>query len=222
MTLRPLTDVSPADWFASNALLPLGPPGFGAYARVLHSWLEGPGGESDERADGHLSDRQLRVLGEVLARHTTTPTDCFFALWDGYGDIYGGESAAFLTAFSGPSLWPGRIFTKPKPPDPPPPAFPASVIDGPRLSLSSRDYLLFGGSLGDAGAWGATGYGHGIPRDLNSPNLFWPADHAWFVSTDIEGSWTGLAGPVDLIEDLLLDERLEVVRARYDDPKGQR
>ena len=25
--------------------------------------------------------------------HTTTPDDCFFALWDGYGDIHGGDSA---------------------------------------------------------------------------------------------------------------------------------
>ncbi len=216
MTLHPLADVSVADWFVGGEVRDLGPAGFEAYARVLHPWIEGVNGDTTERMDGYLPDEELAALCDVLSHHTSSPTQCFFALWDGYGDIYGGESAAFLTAFAGPVPWPARPFRKPRPKDPPPAAFGARVLDGPRLTLSPHDYLLFEGAITHAGAWGAVDYGHGIPRRLNSPNLIWPADHKWFVSTRVEGSWTGVGGSKDLVNELLRDSRLEVVRAHYD------
>ncbi|MDX6276976.1 MAG: hypothetical protein QOJ72_1104 [Nocardioidaceae bacterium] len=222
MTLRPLSDVSAADWFVDRDLPDLGPAGFEAYARVLHPWIEGANGERTERMDGYLPDDQLAALCRVLARHTSTPELCFFALWDGYGEIYGGESTAFLTAFAGPVPWPARPFRQPRPKDPPPAAFAAKVLDGPRLTVSTRDFFLFDGPISQAGAWGAVDYGHGIPRRLNSPNLIWPADHAWFVSTDIEGSWSGIGGSAALVDELLRDPQLEVVRTRYDDPAARR
>ena len=219
MTLRPLTDLSPADWFlADDAPLmlraSLGPSGFEAYARVLHSAMN-PG--DGDRYEGHLEESLLTPLCEVLSLHTTTPDDCYFALWEGYGDIYGGHSAGFLTAFSGSPRWPARIFTKEKPPPPVPPAFPSRVMDGPRLDANRADHFLFGGPLAEAGQWGASSYGHGIPRDINSPNLMWPADHAWFVTTNIDSEWTGVGGSAQLINDLLNETLLEVVRTRYED-----
>lgn len=212
MPLRPLAEFTAADWFRD--VQQLGPAGFESYARVLHPWTD----ESDgsERTDGHLPADELQALCDILGRHTTTGDRCFFALWDGYGEIYGGESVAFLTTFTGPAPWPGRLFGRPKPKEPPPPAFAAAVIDGPRLTVGAKDFLLFSGPLSDAGSWGAAAYGVGVPRELNSPNLFWPDDHAWFVTTDIEGSWTGVGGSEGLISDLLGDDRLEVVRQRYD------
>ncbi|MEO6605437.1 MAG: hypothetical protein ABIN55_07470 [Aeromicrobium sp.] len=210
--LRPLAEFSAADWFGGAHVL--GPAGFDAYARVLHPWTAGV--EGRERIEGHLPQDELRALCDVLARHTATADHCFFALWDGYGEIYGGESVAFLTAFTGPAPWPERPFRKPKPKEPPPPAFAASVIDGPRLTVGAHDYLLFTGPVSDAGVWGAASYGGGVPRDLNSPNLIWPDDHAWFVTTDIEGTWTGVGGSEALITELVGDQRLEVVRTRYE------
>ncbi|KAA1397528.1 hypothetical protein [Aeromicrobium ginsengisoli] len=217
MTLRPLADVSPAEWFvgddAPTALRAhLGPSGFESYVRVLHS----PMGPDDDRYEGHLEEHLLDALCEVLARHTATPNDCFFGLWDGYGELYGGEAVRFLTAFSGPTRWPSRMFGKEKPPPPVPPAFPISVLEGPKVTFF-HDYLLFGGALAEAGEWGATSYGHAISRDINSPNLMWPADRAWFVTTNIESTWTGVGGTAALIGDLLADPRLEVVRMRYDE-----
>lgn len=217
MTLRPLVDFSAADWIGD--VRELGPAGFEAYARVLHPWTNGVDGTDSahkDRVDGHLPAAELQACCDVLARHTATPDECFFGLWDGYGEIYGGESVAFLTAFTGPAPWPSRPFRKPRPKEPPPPAFPPAVLDGPRLTLGSHDYLLFDGRMAEAGEWGAAAYGVGLPRDLNSPNLIWPADHAWFVTTGIEGSWTGVGGSGALIGDLLGDPRLEVVRARYE------
>ena len=217
MTLRPLSDTSTADWLADDSASSvlranLGPSGFEAYARVLHS----PRGPEDDRYEGHLEEHLLSALCEALTVHTTTPDECFFGLWDGFGELYGGESTLFLTAFTGPARWPGRFFTKEKPRPPVPPAFPESVLEGPKVSYV-HDYLLFGGPLSSAGEWGATSYCHGVPRDINSPNLMWPADHAWFVTTNIESTWTGVGGSKALISDLLAEPRLEVVRNRYDE-----
>lgn len=217
MTLAPLADLSVADWFVHDtepAVLRanVGPPGFESYARVLH----GDFGDGT-REEGHLSEALLRALCGVLARHTSTPDDCVFGLWDGYGDIHGGEAAAFLTAFAGPAVWPGRIFRPAKPRPPVPPAFTPDVLDGPRLGFLGLQYLLFEGPLASAGQWGAAGWGNGAPRGINSPNLMWPVDRTWFVTTSIEGTWTGVGGTAGLIDDLLRDDRLEVVRQRYDE-----
>jgi hypothetical protein len=89
-------------------------------------------------------------------------------------------------------------------------------MDGPRLVVDERHHLLFTGPLADAGRWGAASYGHGIPRDINSPNLLWPADHAWCVATDIDTTWTGVGGSSALADDLLADDRIEVVRTHHD------
>ncbi|MET0446952.1 MAG: hypothetical protein ABW004_01045 [Aeromicrobium sp.] len=217
MTLRPLSDLSSAAWLLTDTApaqlrAHVGPSGFAAYVRVLHS----PTGQGD-RFEGHLDDTLLAALVDMLGRHTSTPAECFFALWEGYGDIHGGEAAGFLTAFSGPTRWPGRIFTKEKPVPPPPPAFPAHVMDGPLLSADGESYFLFAGPVAEAGQWGAARWAGGAPRDINSPNLMWPADHAWFVTTSVEGTWTGVGGSQALIDALLRDPRLEVVRQQYDE-----
>ncbi len=213
VALRPVSDVSVGDWLAAG-VSPLGPSGFEVYVRLLHPWTHTELGQ--DRFEGHLPEAELGALADVLHRHTAAPGDCFHAIWDGYGDLQGGEAMGFLSFAAGPAAWPGRVFTKPKPPPPPPPAFAPAVMDGPRLRVGERDHLLFAGPVSDAGRWGAASYGHGIPRDINSPNLMWPADHAWFVTTDIDTTWTGIGGSAALADDLLAEPRLEVVRTRYD------
>lgn len=213
MPLRPVSDTTHGDWLG-DADPALGPAGFDAYVRVLHPWDHSH--ESRERIEGHLPERELAAVVKVLARHTRTPHDSFHALWDGYGDILGGEAVGFLTFAAGSPVWPGRIFTRPKPPPPPPPAFAPEILDGPRLRVAGRDHLLFAGPLADAGRWGAASFGHGIPRDINSPNLLWPADHAWCLATDIDTAWTGIGGSAALADALLAEPHLEVVRTRHD------
>ncbi|HET9861587.1 MAG TPA: hypothetical protein VFQ19_17575 [Nocardioidaceae bacterium] len=61
-----------------------------------------------------------------------------------------------------------------------------------------------------AGDWGAADLVPGTPRRLNSPNLIWPADHAWFVATEIDLPWTGIGGSTALIEDLFSAQDLDV------------
>ena len=172
--------------------------------------------EGQDRIEGHLPEDELAALVDVLARHTSTPDQCFHALWDGYGEILGGDAVGFLSFAAGPAAWPGRIFTKPKPTPPPPPAFAPEVMDGPRLQVARTRPSALRRPGRDAGQWGAASFGHGIPRDINSPNVLWPADHAWCVATDIDTTWTGVGGSAALADDLLADSRLEVVRTRYE------
>jgi hypothetical protein len=67
---------------------------------------------------------------------------------------------------------------------PVPPVLPAEVLNGPRVQLPGRDDLLFAGPLAAAPEVGwAHPLGGFFPQ---SPNLFWPQDHAWCVASEID------------------------------------
>ncbi|WP_327119879.1 hypothetical protein OHB12_14770 [Nocardia sp. NBC_01730] len=218
MALRYELDVSKARWFINRRypwteLCALGPSGFARYARLFH-----PAGPDEDPSDpdpvedreGNLDPEVLQRLSNILAGHTGTPDDCYFGLWDGFGDIYGSSSAA--VAFSGddsadPEFAPIVA-----------PAFSPEVLAGPRLQVPARDYLLFRGPLSEAGQWGATDLVPGWPRTINSPNLMWPADRMWFVATEIDLPWTGIAGSPELIEALRADRSLDVEEVEPSSP----
>jgi hypothetical protein len=56
--------------------------------------------------------------------------------------------------------------------------------------------------------------GFSIPQ---SPNLFWPDDHAWCVATEIDLDSTYVGGSTRLIADLLANDRLEALRVEVTD-----
>lgn len=69
--------ISAADWLISNARLRYIPD-------PARSGMAEAGVELD---DDHPSDiRQARIALDTLARHTSTPGNCFACVWDGYGD----------------------------------------------------------------------------------------------------------------------------------------
>ncbi|GAA2738965.1 hypothetical protein GCM10009867_33060 [Pedococcus aerophilus] len=207
MPLTPEPDLSYGEWFAQaqprSELSSRGPAVFASYAQLVHPVHEGDDPQDPAAllcVEGDLADRELEVLVDVLGQHTTTPGDCFFGLWDGFGDIHGSPSVT-LISLDGEGPLP-----------PAPPAFTAEVIRSPRLCLPGRDYLLFRGSLSEAGQWGAADLMPGWPRRINSPNLMWPADHAWFVATEIDHPWTGIGGSEALVDDLLDANDLHATR----------
>jgi hypothetical protein len=154
--------------------------------------------DGTEPSQGDLEPGALAVLCQVLSGHTEPGTEFFFALWDGHGWIYGSPSVAI----SGQA-------------EPVPPAFPAEILQGPRLRLPHRDYLLFSGPLE-----AITELGYQVTRDwfiAQSPNLFWPADRSWCVATEIDFDSTLVAGSHELIAGVLGNPRLEAWTVDPDD-----
>ncbi len=218
MPLRHEPDVSHADWFARSnedwrQLCSIGPSGFAAYARIMHPTEPPHDAQELPNVEGDLSDHLLMALGGLLAEHTSTPGDCFFGLWDGFGDLY--DVAHFLSLPLRPVSRPRWRRSRRRPIA----AFAKAVPEGPKVRIPARDYLLFRGPLTQAGEWAAKDNpwpDHPLwprRRRINSPNLIWPADHAWFVATEIDLPWTGVGGSVELVRDLLASTELDVVRA---------
>ena len=50
-----------------------------------------------------------------------------------------------------------------------------------------------------------------VDWSYRSPNLWWPDDRAWCVATEVDYSWTYVAGTVSCIEELLNDPTLEAI-----------
>jgi hypothetical protein len=125
MTLRPLVDVSPAEWFV-EAKAPwwtkvcLGPPTLEAYARLQLI-------PADEDEDVDLAQAIAETLRRILPQHTATADDCYFGQWEGCG-------------------WEPPVQSAPV-------VF--SVTDELTVGIrhSVRDYHLFGGTLDDSSEW---------------------------------------------------------------------
>lgn len=145
---------------------------------------------------GSLPARELEVLAELLARHTTTPGRCWCCVWEGYGQLHGGAAVAGLTSdgVHGPAM----------------PIAPSGVLGGPRVSVPGRGYHLLYGPLADLGDL-FDHLGH------QSPNLWWPDDRAWCVSTEVDFAWTYVGGSDTAINAVLSDPRLEALPAKPTD-----
>jgi len=100
MTLKPLADVSAARWLTDSSLpwqrlVTFGPAGFEAYARLR--FIADPAHDGQSEADAGAPESswedQLAAVLAVLTRHTRTPQQCYFCLWDGWGDHHSDESA---------------------------------------------------------------------------------------------------------------------------------
>lgn len=148
-------------------------------------------GQGPQRGRLHLPDAE--VLAEVLRGVTTTAQDCFFGVWDGYG-------WQDRRPLGSPGAVPALL------PDP----VPEAVRRGPRVRLPGRDYLLYTGPVEALTAPAGIGAGQ-------TANLAWPADHAWFVASEIDLAWTYVAGPAALVAALLADERIEALPAAPDE-----
>jgi hypothetical protein len=157
----------------------------------------GPPPWRQEPRNGTLSDRQVRALAGLLAKHTSRPEACWFCLWDGYGDLGAGTSVRAYHTVSLAGRWARwrdahvRIsIRKPKP----------RRVPRKRVTPNpQRSYLLFTGSVSKAAGW----------RD--GPNLWWPDDRAWCVASEIDFPYTYVGGSKELIEVILKHRALEAL-----------
>jgi hypothetical protein len=96
--------------------------------------------------------------------------------------------------------------------DVPPQRFPGAA----RLDTAHRGHLLLRGPLsGVQASVSAAGF-----RRI-AAGLWWPADRAWFVATEIDHDWTFVAGEQEVIDLLAGDGRLEVVATDFDEPSSR-
>jgi hypothetical protein len=197
VVLTPCSDLAAADWIMFSdrmwqQLVGFGPEGFPAYARLR--FLPDPAYEGQRENDVDIDE------------------DCYFCLWDGWGsDIHGG-GGVFIADWQTRTVRPGPQVA---------PAFPSSVLRGPKVVIPNRAYFLFRGSVSDFGDWGAAEMWPGQPRlHMPNPAFIWPADHAWCVANDVDPHWAGIGADVSAIDRLLGDPRLDVVAAnpREDQP----
>ncbi|MDZ7933063.1 MAG: hypothetical protein U5N21_24775 [Rhodococcus sp. (in: high G+C Gram-positive bacteria)] len=117
--MRASSDPSAADWLVHadrdwRDLAVRGPLGYESYARLR--FIPDPAhpdqreGQADVPYDDRSETEQLAVVVATLARHSTTPGDCYFCVWEGWGglEVLGAarislpERGAFL--FRGPAL----------------------------------------------------------------------------------------------------------------------
>ncbi len=194
--------------FHSIALPPVRPEG------------EAPWSAQCPRQGGlYLPDAE--ALAELTRAWTATSQRCWFCVWEGYGWLAtshagAGRAVAELTSEG----WAGGrpADTGGRPADaggadvPSPAPFPAVAQRGPRVHLPNRDYLLYGGPVE---AVAALIRGAGVDQ---TPNLWWPADHAWCVASEIDLAWTYVGGPTGLIDAILADDRIEALPAEPSDP----
>lgn len=161
---------------------------------------------SSRPEEGQLPALTMAQLLTVLRVHTTTPEDCWFCLWNGYGWIHGSPSVSLMSFDDNGSGMQSEV----------PPAYPPSWLETSRqVRHPGREYLLGRGPL-DA----ALGVGHQITPDWfvpQSPNLCWPEDRAWCVATEIDLDSTLVGGSHLLIDDLSAAPGLEVWRVEPHD-----
>lgn len=217
--LRPSLRFDEADWLESR-LAPFAscvaafvPDGFAAYARIPHreerrySNISGP-------EVGNLAPDLLQALCSTLAQHTRTPDSCWFCLWDGYGWL-NDRSTGTITFVRKDAA--SREASLPEEPEHEPlaTALLAAIRHPTRVSHPHRTYLLLEGPLPAAAEFGwYTPTGHFDPQ---SPNIFWPEDHAWCVATEIDLPHSYIAGPQTLIEALVAHPHIAAKQVLPDD-----
>ena len=139
---------------------------------------------------GSMEEETATELAAFLSRFTRTPEHCYFGVWEGYGQYSGGT--AMLTSDGR-----GRPLGTPR-----------DIRQAQRVRGVGRNYLLYSGRLEQIVEF----YCNFLSEP---PNIWWPADHAWFVATDIDLDSTYIGASQECVDALLHHPALEVVPAEY-------
>ena len=236
--LQLVTDLSASDWVAAgvgpfgSGVGALVPPGFEAYARILHPALTRDGApvrwDAIARWSGGVAHpmAQFEPLARQRPGSSTEPAPFYAAppsgimaqpLLAALCEILARHTASADQCWFG--LWEGYGWVSggvalvtltsamSNKTEPVPPAFGPATITAPRLRLPERGYLLFEGPLAGISEMGWRMDGRLVRPQ--SPNLLWPNDRAWFVASEIDLDSTFVGGSAALISEVLRDARLE-------------
>lgn len=218
------------------------PEGFDSYARLLHPleagerWAsvapdylrsgdEQPGypfPDAVRQVEGDMGSALVDALVPVLAAGTTTPQDCHFGLWTGWGELHPGSHAVAYARQAGRfPLGVHRLRRRPHRVAQTRPGHAQARLYGfvdacaVQPWWGGRDMLLFDGPIEAVSTIGSpANIGGEIRR--RGPQWWWPADRCWFVATEIDHPWTYVAGPAALV-DAAVDVAPEAVRVKPSD-----
>lgn len=85
--------------------------------------------------------------------------------------------------------------------------------DAGQLDTTPHGYFLLRGPLDGL----LTPIGPGAVWERPAAGVWWPRDRAWFVCTDVDLTWTFVAGPRELVRQVLRDDELVAVPAGFDE-----
>jgi hypothetical protein len=181
-TFKYLSDLSAADWIYKNLTLddwdvfnPLSsliPKGFESYISIRHD------NALCEKDKGSYIDWE--IFTKNLMPFTTTPDDCFYALWNGYGcNFEENQAELFVTLDENKKEVP----------------LSAKEIRYLEFPLQ-RDYMLFQGKLLESIN---LNYNDPLWCGRERPNFAWPSDKTWIYFNEIDFEVTLLGGSEELI-----------------------
>jgi hypothetical protein len=181
-TFKYIYDLTPADWIYKNLtpydweiFNPLSsqiPKGFESYISIRH--------------DNALceEDKGLDIDWEIFTKNlipfTTTPDDCFYALWNGYGNSFEENQAELFAKLDANKN-----------------VVPISANEIRYLEFPlQRQYMLFQGKLLDSLN---LNYNEPLWHGRDRPNYAWPSDKSWIYFNEIDFEVTLLGGSEELI-----------------------
>jgi hypothetical protein len=140
-------------------------------------------------------------LAAVLAGHTGTTEDCWFAVWDGWGE--GTVSALHLFSEDTTEAEKARAIEEWEAEQERRLAWARYVRSAPVFSVPHRGYHLLRGPLAEIDRFDAPG--------VEAPSIWWPEDRAWCVGGDVDLMTTYLGGSAAAIDAVLGDAELEAL-----------
>jgi hypothetical protein len=120
-------------------------------------------------------DRQAATELVSMLRAYTSPNNCWLAIWHGFSQLTGSvgvrvtEGRGLRARLQRRRALHGEMFERP-----------SDLADAPTVSLPGREYFLYRGPIDVVPRF------EHMPGHLQTPNMWWPEDRAWFVATEID------------------------------------
>lgn len=226
--LRPEPDGSHADWWLGqldpwprgtvpNPVSHFVPRSLPTVTRVLHPWEERDGApvrwtEAAARAGRDTLDE---LVWEALGGETRTDAQDHGFREPEVGNLDPATARALVDVLHDATTTPDDVFVAIWIGwgDTPRERFPGAAV----LPTEAREHFLLRGPLD-----GVLDPVSISPRDDRpASGIWWPADRAWLVATEIDFAWTFVAGSPDLAQRLHDHPDLETLPAGHDDPANR-
>jgi hypothetical protein len=153
--------------------------------------------------DGQLPGDVCAALRDALEPRTSTPSDAWYWLWDGYGSLWSNAHGQ-LASNPASRAEQRRLRAEGRDHDRRMEAFP-------RIRTENRTYFLMRGSVRSVCELEVDGW-------EVLPNLWHPDDRTWCVVTEIDGYSTYVGATREAVEAVRADPRIESVSVTADAP----